>query len=266
MPRIEWDSQGEKFFETGLDRGVLYIPGEPGVSWNGLIDVSHGDTGSDSESYYYDGIKYLNFVGPSEFQANIEAFTYPDQFLKCEGIDTDQYGIGYDEQVKSYFGLTYRTGVGNDVDGVDHGYKIHLVYNALAKPASKNYGTRDDSPAPSTFTWDVITTPLEVPNRRPTSHLILDSRKLTKGRLELLEFILYGSTNTLPSLPTPEVLISAFSGREFRINLDPETGLSPISPDGQDIIGSSFYGIYSLPPGTRLVKTDNGMFRLEQNG
>lgn len=207
MARIKWNEIGERFFEAGVDHGVLYVKGEEGVPWNGLIAVSEAPSGGEVTPYYVDGIKYLNHVAMEEFEATIEAYTYPDEFSQCEGATLVKNGLFATQQPKKSFGLAYRTMVGNDVDGADHAYKIHLVYNATAIATERPNNTIGDLVEPSNFGWEIVTKPPEFTGFRPTAHFVIDSRKVPGDLIELIENILYGTADTNPRLPSaPELL------------------------------------------------------------
>lgn len=207
---LEWDAAGERFYETGVDRGVLYIPDVAGdyvdgVAWNGLTSVAESPTGAEANAQYADNIKYLNLVSAEEFEATIEAFTYPTEFEQFDGFATLQPGVVVGQQNRTPFGLCYRTLVGNDLDGTSHGYKLHLIYNALAAPTEKSYGTVNESPEAITFSWELTTTPVAVTGFGPTASITIDSRTADSAKLTALEDILYGQdTPVQPRLPWPD--------------------------------------------------------------
>lgn len=211
MSKIKWDETGGRFFETGLDRGVLFLPNaagvyDKGVAWNGLISISEAPSGAEANPQYADNIKYLNLVGPEEFGGTIEAFTYPDEFEECDGTASPRPGVSISQQRRKTFGLSYRTLVGNDIDGSDHGYKLHLVYGCLAAPSEKSRNTMNESPEAMTFSWEFSTSPVtvELDGMKPTSTLTLDSTKIAKEDLEAVEALLYGDTTNEPMLPLPD--------------------------------------------------------------
>lgn len=216
--RLAWDAVGERFYETGVDRGVLYIPtaGDytSGVAWNGLTAVTESPSGAEATPQYADNIKYLNLVSAEEFSGTIEAFTYPDEFGQCNGEASPVAGLRVGQQSRKTFGLSYRTKVGNDVDGGDHGYKLHLVYGCLAAPSEKAYATVNDSPEAMALSWEFTTTAVEVPNLKPAASLTVDSRDFTTGpemdALQLLEDALWGpvSGTGTPHLPLPAEVIT----------------------------------------------------------
>lgn len=212
MAALAWDLVGDRFYETGIDHGVLYIPDQAGVyatgvAWNGLTSVTESPTGAEANAQYADNIKYLNLYSAEEFGATIEAFTYPDEFGQCDGTAEPQPGIYIGQQGRRSFGLSYRTNIGNDLDGQDYGYKLHLVYGALAAPSEKAYATINDSPEAITFSWEVTTTPVAVDGYKPTALLTIDSTKVDAGDLADLEEILYGTEIDDPRLPLPDEII-----------------------------------------------------------
>lgn len=217
MAELVWDEVGQRFYETGVDRGVLYLPDAQGayvdgVAWNGLTSVSESPSGAEPNAQYADNIKYLNLFSAEEFSATIEAFTYPDEFTQFDGLATPSPGVLVGQQSRRSFGLCYRTKVGNDVDGDDYGYKIHLVYGCTASPSEKAYNTINDSPEAITFSWEVSTTPVAVPNMKPTSIITIDSTKVDADTLAALEQILYGDVGVDPALPLPATVITMFEG------------------------------------------------------
>ena len=216
MATLTWDTIGERIYETGVDHGVLYIPNDQGVyaagyAWNGLTSVTESPSGAEATAQYADNIKYLNLVSAEEFSATIEAFTYPDEFGQCDGSATPAEGVLLGQQQRKTFGLSYRTRVGNDLDGSDHGYKLHLIYGAQAAPTQKAYSTINDSPEPITFSWEVSTTPVSVTGHKPTSVITVDSTKVDADALSDLEDLLYGSGSTAARLPTPDEVIALFT-------------------------------------------------------
>ena len=216
MAALVWDQTGERVYETGVDHGVLYIPDaggdyDTGFAWNGLTAVTESPSGAEASPQYADNIKYLNLVSAEEFSATLEAFTYPDEFGQCDGTATPQPGVLIGQQTRKTFGLSYRTKVGNDVDGSDHGYKLHLLYGCLASPSEKAYSTINDSPEAITFSWEITTTPVLVTGKNPTSLIVIDSRTANSTDLAALEIILYGDVATEPRLPTPNEIVTLFT-------------------------------------------------------
>lgn len=224
MAVLTWDQVGERLYETGIDRCVLYIPDNTGdyvdgYAWNGLTNVTESPTGAEANPQYADNIKYLNLVSAEEFGATIEAFTYPDEFAQCDGTATPEPGISIGQQSRTPFGLCYRTRVGNDVDGTDHGYKLHLIYGALAAPSEKAYATINDSPEAISFSWEISTTPVLVPGYKPTAQMVIDSTKVDADALAILEDILYGDEGEDPRLPLPEEVLDLFVGTTTSVNM-----------------------------------------------
>lgn len=216
MPQITWDGIGERFYETGVDHGVLYIPDTSGVyingyAWNGLVSITESPSGAEATPQYADNIKYLNLVSAEEFGFTIEAFTYPDEFGQCDGTSQPSAGVLVGQQGRKTFGLSYRSVVGNDVEGNELGYKLHLIYGCLAAPSEKAYSTINDSPEAITFSWEVSTTPAPVTGYKPTSLIIIDSRTVDAADLTALEDVLYGGT-AAPKLPTPDEVLAMFTG------------------------------------------------------
>ena len=209
MSKIVWDAVGEHTFETGVRNGVLYLKDaqgayNTGVAWNGLTSVSESPEGAEATDLYADDIKYLTLMSAENFKATIEAYTYPDEFEECDGSATIANGVVIGQQTRKPFGLCYRTAIGNDTDGNEHGYKLHIVYGCQASPSEKQYSTINDSPEAVTFSWEVNTTPVNVNGKKPTATLIIDSTKADKAKLTALEAILYGSEQDEPRLPLPD--------------------------------------------------------------
>lgn len=215
MSKLVWDQTGERLYETGVKKGVLYPLGEAGkypkgVAWNGLTAVTESPSGAEATPLYADDIKYLNLMSAEEFGATIEAYMYPDEFAECDGSASLAEGVTIGQQKRKTFGLSYVTTVGNDVDNNDYGYKIHLIYGAVASPSEKSYATINDSPEAITFSWEITTTPVEVEGFKPTASVTIDSKKVDAEKLAELETILYGSEDKEPRLPLPDELIELF--------------------------------------------------------
>lgn len=212
MAKLVWDKTGEHLYETGVDHGVLYFPDQTGaykngVAWNGLISVSESPSGAEATGQYADNIKYLNLISAEEFGATIEAYTYPEEFEACNGNKelVDASGVYVGQQSRSVFGFCYRTMIGNDTDGQDHGYKLHLVYGCQVSPSEKAYQTINDSPEALTLSWELSTTPVNVTGKKPTALLVIDSTKIDSTKLAKIEAKLYGDeTSTGAVLPTPD--------------------------------------------------------------
>lgn len=215
MSALVWDQSSERLYETGVDRGVLYPVTNnaygTGVAWNGLTAVNESPSGAEPSDIYADNIKYLTLRSAETFGATIEAYTYPDEFAECDGSATVATGVTIGQQTRKSFGLCYRTLVGNDTDGQDHGYKLHLIYGCTASPSEKSYQTVNDSPEAITFSWEVSTTPVNVKGHKPTAQLIVDSTKVDKAKLDTLEAQLYGGESSDPKLPTPAEVIAIFA-------------------------------------------------------
>ena len=208
MSKIVWDQTGERLYETGVKRGVLYVQDSggtypKGVAWNGLTAVTESPSGAEATPLYADDIKYLNLISTEELGGTIEAYTYPDEFAECDGSASIATGVYIGQQSRKTFGMCYTTTVGNDVDSNAHGYKLHLIYGALASPSEKAYSTINDSPEAITFSWEFSTTPVNVTGFKPTANIVIDSTKATPEKLAALEKILYGDTEVEPRLPLP---------------------------------------------------------------
>lgn len=216
MGKLKWDQTGERLYETGCDRGVLFPVATggtygSGVAWNGLSSVNQSPSGAEATAVYADNIKYLDLMSAETFGATVEAYTYPHEFAECDGSATIAQGVTAGQQTRKMFGLSYRTMIGNDTEGTDHGYKIHLVYGCKAAPSERNYATINDSPEATALSWELTTTPVDVPGFKPTAHLEIDSTKADPTKLEALEKILYGSDEepeSQPRLPLPEEVIT----------------------------------------------------------
>lgn len=208
MAKIVWDKSGDRIYETGVSNGVLYLADKGtyanGVAWNGLTAVTESPSGAEATPLYADNIKYLNLMSTEEFGATIEAFTYPDEFAECDGSAALATGVYIGQQARKTFGLCYKTVLGNDTENNDHGYKLHLIYGALAAPSEKAYATINDSPEAITFSWEITTTPVEVTGHKPTASVTIDSTKVDAGKLAALEVILYGSENEEARMPLPD--------------------------------------------------------------
>lgn len=218
MTKLMWDQTGARLYETGVNKGVLYEPDagglfNSGVAWNGLTTVTESPSGAEATPLYADNIKYLNLISAEEFAATVEAYTFPEEFSKYDGMATPEAGVYVGQQARRAFGLSYQTRLGNDVSGSAYGYKIHLIYNAIAAPSEKAYGTINDSPEAITFSWELSTTPVDAgANLEPTALIVIDSTKVDPDGLEALEDILYGTVGADPRLPLPAEVIALFSG------------------------------------------------------
>ena len=209
MSKLVWDQSGKRLYETGVDHGVLYpiqTGGvySKGVARNGLTAVTESPSGADVNDIYADNMKYLGLVGAEKFGATVEAYTYPDEFAECDGSVELVKGATIGQQNRKVFGMVYRTVIGNDVDGNEHGYKLHLIYGATAAPSEKAYNTINEDPEAITFSWELSTTPVNVTGHKPTASLTIDSTKADPTKLAELEKILFGDTETEPRLPLPD--------------------------------------------------------------
>jgi hypothetical protein len=257
MARLTWDNTGERLYETGVDHGVLYIPDgngdySDGVAWNGLTTVTESPSGAEATALYADNIKYLDLRSAEQFGATIEAFTYPDEFNQFDGIASPVAGVHVGQQSRKTFGFCYRTNLGNDVDGSDYGYKLHLIYGATAAPSEKAYATINDSPEAITFSWEVATTPIAAGGTlKPTAQLVIDSTKVDPTDLTTLEDLLYGQAGA-PQLPSPSAVIAIF-----------EAGLTTVAmgtPANQPTYVSGTH-IVTLPSVTGVVWRINGVVK-----
>lgn len=216
MAKLTWDDTGKRFYETGVKQGVLYPQAEggtypKGVAWNGLTAVTESPSGAEPTPLYADDIKYLNLVSAEEYGATIEAYTYPDEFAECDGSAELVPGVTVGQQNRKTFGLSYKTTLGNDVAGNEYGYKLHLIYGAMAAPSEKGYATINDSPEAITFSWEVSTTPVSVSGLKPTASITIDSTKVDKSKLTALEAILYGGESDA-RLPLPDEIATLMKG------------------------------------------------------
>lgn len=213
MSKLVWDQTGDREYETGVKNGVLYPQGEggtypKGVAWNGLISVTESPSGAEATALYADDIKYLNLMSNEEFGATIEAYMSPEEFDQCDGTASIATGVSIGQQKRKTFGMAYKTTIGNDVDGNDHGYKIHLIYGALAAPSEKAYSSINDSPEAMTLSWEVSTTPVTVDGFKPTATVVIDSTKADPTKLAALEAVLFGSAEKEARLPLPDEIVS----------------------------------------------------------
>jgi len=215
MVALKWDQVGEKEYETGVEKGVLYLPDgtgayNTGVAWNGLVSVTESPSGAESNKQYADNRVYVNLLSAEEFGGTLEAFMSPPEFDACDGTAEAKPGVRVGQQNRKSFGLCYRTILGNDAEGNSFGYKLHLVYGALASPSEKQYSTVNDSPEPITFSWEFSTTPVDVPGFRPSSIITINSTEVAEADLAALELLLYGDAATEPELPLPADVFALF--------------------------------------------------------
>lgn len=245
MARIAWSTAGSRFYEAGVDRGVLYVDTLAGVPWIGLIGVDEAPSGGEAVPRYIDGEKYLNLAAVEEFNATIRAYTYPVEFAQCDGSARVRNGLFFGQQRRNPFGFSYRTKVGNDVDGPEHGYKIHLVYNALATPSSRAASTFADSVDPSDFSWTISTKSRRISGYSSTAYVVVDSRYTHPTTLMSIEDILYGTESTISRLPTPEEIIDIFDIPVMWEVIDNEDGSYRIADPGSAIVDLGL-GMFSI--------------------
>lgn len=250
MTELQWDAQGERQFETGVSKGVLYLPSptgvyDTGVAWNGLTAVTEKPGGADSNKKYADNIQYLNLTAAETFDATVEAYTYPDEFAECDGTVELAPGISVGQQKRKPFGLSWQSIIGNDLDP-EAGYKIHIVYGAQAAPSERAHNTVNDSPDALALSWDMSTTPIAVPGLKPASKLTIDSTTIAPAKLALIEELLYGTVGQDPQLPTPADLIAIMAGSV--------TEVSPVAPTYNDTTK-----VITIPVTTGVVYQINGV-------
>lgn len=219
MARLQWDKIGERFFETGVEKGVLYVQNtdgtyNEGVAWNGLTGVNVSPSGAEPTKLWANNAQYGTVLSQEELGATIEAYTYPDEFAVCDGSAELAPGVHIGQQTRKPFALTYVTKIGNDVQSLDHGYKIHIIYGALAAPSEKDYQTINESPEAITFSWEVTTTPVDVPGFKPTAYITIDSTAVDSGILKVIEDSLYGTDSTEPELLMPADIIDLINAGE----------------------------------------------------
>jgi hypothetical protein len=248
MSAIVWDDTGERLFELGIDRGVLYVDNQPGVPWNGLSEIEEKPTGGSATPYYLDGEKYLNVPSSEEFAGTITAYTYPDEFLPCDGTQQADIGLFVASQPRVPFNLTYRTLVGNDTSGTSYAYKIHLIYNALAEPSTRDNKTLSSSAAdPTEFAWDISVSPIQLPGYKSSGHLIFDTEVAHPGAVVQLEQLLYGTDTTDPAFP-------AFSDI-----------LAIIAENANIMVVDNGDGTYTLTADDDALTISGGTFTVESN-
>lgn len=262
MSRIVWDKIGERLFRTGCDRGVLYRQNAAGqytigYAWNGLVSVSASPTGAEATPQYADNIIYVNLVSAERFEGSISAFMYPDAFAECDGTASPVEGLGIGQQTRKPFGLSYRTLIGNDLEGQDYGYEINLVYGALAAPSERENNTVNDSPEAMELSWDLTTTPVEVPGFKPAATLTLDSTKISPSKLAEIENILYGTEGVEPRLPMPSEIITILEGSSTTVTPTMPTYNSTTKVITIPSITGVEYRIYGEPvTGTYTITQD----------
>ena len=232
MSKLVWDQDGERLYETGIEQGVLYPKSDEGTypkgyAWNGLTGVSENPSGAEETALYADNIKYLSLTSAEEFGATITAYTYPEEFEKCDGSADIAPGVTVGQQDRIPFGLVYKTKLGNDTKGNSYGYKLNIIYGAKAKPSTKDYKTINDSPEAIEMSWEISTTPIKVPGFKVTAHLTIDSTKANPAKLAKLEDILFGSETSDARLPFPSEIIEIMKGEPdpaLSITVSPITG------------------------------------------
>jgi hypothetical protein len=253
MTELLWDQTGEREYETGVSKGVLFLPDGAGVygegyAWNGLTAVTESPSGAEVTKKYADNINYISLVSAEEFAGTIEAFTYPDEWEQCDGTATPTPGVSVGQQARKTFGLSYQTLLGNDVDGQDFGYKIHLVWGGLAAPSERAYATVNDSPDAITLSWKFTTTPIPVPGLKPSAIIIINSTKVAPDALLALEAALYGTEGSEPRLPSPAEVLAFFSGSVTQV-----TPTEPAFDDATNVI--------TIPAITGVVYKINGVVK-----
>jgi hypothetical protein len=211
MTRLTWGDVGSREYETGVDRGVLFVGTDPGVAWNGITEIEESPSGGDARPFYIDGVKYLNEAAMEEFEATISAFYSPAEFDACDGTLNFPRGLSATQQRRKSFGLSYRTKIGNDVDGTLHGYKIHIVYNALAQPVQRKYTTLGKDPSAEPISWSITTRPVVMPGARRVSHVFIDSTEAPERLIQAIEDILYGTDEAPSRIPSPTELVNMFN-------------------------------------------------------
>jgi hypothetical protein len=256
MTRLTWDGSGQRLYETGVDHGVLYIPTagvyDTGVAWNGLVSVTESPSGAEATPLYADNIKYLNLMSKEEFGATIEAFTYPDEFAECDGSAEPQTGVIIGQQPRKLFGLSYRTLLGDDLEGTELGYKLHLIYGCLASPSEKAYGTVNDTPEAITFSWEITTTEAAVTGYKPTAIITIDSTKVDPADLSTLEDLLYGTAGTGAQLPAPDSVLNVFGTGVTQVDMGVSTN-QPTYVAGTHVV--------TLPTVTGVLWYVNGVLK-----
>lgn len=248
MARLEWSAVGERFYEAGVDRAVLYVDGA-GYPWSGLISVDENPTGGEERAFYLDGEKYLSLSAREEFEATINAFYSPRAFDACDGVVAVRPGLFASQQRRKTFGLCYRTRVGNDIEGLNHGYKIHIIYNALASPTPRRYLTESSDTNPSTLSWSIKTKPVDIPDASRSAHLVVDTTEAPAYVVSLLEDILYGNSSNDSRLPDPDEIAALFDD-------DTPFVVTDLGGGEFSIVGSDL-AVNLITTGTYLINHDN---------
>jgi hypothetical protein len=257
--RLVWGQLDQRRYETGVDRGVLYPTTGPGVAWNGIVNVEESFDGGDLNSYHFDGIKYVDIVGLKTYQADLTAFSAPEEFSYCLGEKSVLPGLILTRQPRGRFGLSYRTMLDT------RGYKIHLVYNASASPSGRTYSTLSEAVDATTLSWKINAVPIRSSTHRPAAHYIFDSTKMDPAALDILETMLYGTDDYIPRMPNFEELTDLLADfAPLLIMTEPLTGLSELVPGSGDLYKTTVAGIHRTPPGTRLYPSlISGLYRME---
>jgi hypothetical protein len=268
MTRVTWNAPGERIFEVGLDRGVLYpASGVPGVPWNGLTSVDQTSSGQKPTPHYYDGQKYLDYMMPEEFAGKIEAFMYPDEFSRYDGYyEHHASGLFLGQQQREVFHLTYRTLIGNDTHGTDFAYKIHMLFNCLATPSAKTFKTVNANVELAPFSWDITTTPPPLDGYRPTAHLVMDSRKVNSDTLRIVEDYLYGIEGREPMIFLPADWLDFMDANALELEVADTTGLWPMHLSLiSDLSPTVTPGVFDIPADSRLSEESAGLYTLEED-
>jgi hypothetical protein len=210
MTRISWSQNGERYFEAGIDRGVLYIDDDPGIPWVGLVNFNKQQSGGESTPRYLDGIKISNRASPENFEGTLDAYAYPPQFEQCDGTSRFQHGLRITQQRRKPFGMVFRTKIGNEIAGLEKAYKLHILYNLKAEPSTRGYRTLVDQNEPMTLSWKITSRPERISGFRPAAYFIIDSRDIPAELLTQLEDLFYGTETTEATLPTAGELMFLF--------------------------------------------------------
>ena len=277
MPKLVWDNIGERFYETGVDHCVLFVQNangtyKTGVPWNGITTVTESPSGADANPIYADNIKYVELRSAEEIGGTIEAYTYPDEFAPCDGSVSPANGVYLGQQKRNPFGLAYRTRIGNDTEYDDHGYKIHIVYNATVSPSERSYQTVNDSPEAISFSWEYTTVKVAVEGYRPVSLITIDSTKADATKLAQLETLLFGGEgeSATSQLPTPAEVLALFGAGAVSVRLnksileladgDTETLEATTTPDSATVTWSSGNtAVATVTSGGVVTAVDPGM-------
>lgn len=265
MAKLEWDGSGKRYFEAGVDRGVLYVQGKA-IPWNGITNIRSRSVGGENNPIYIDALKQRDDYSPEDFELTLNAYTYPEEFTLCDGMYYAGEGVYFDGQPRQTFDLSYRTGIGNDLNSShDANYKIHLVYNATAMPTERSNDTIDDDPEPYIFSWVISCVPMTLSGRRPTAHITIDSRQMRPSLLAEVEGLLYGTDTSPAFLPSPDQIATLAIATFLRIDLNTTTGMNAaVVPNGaSDIYGLPDDGLYMISANSRLRDPESdGLFTI----